>query len=441
MTISTFDNLLSLDRYAKIMGIDPVRFSGATQVHLASGAILFPIYNDVNNIWPQQSYQAHDQVGREDLAQAIMEAEQEIAEFIGYFPGPKWIAQEMHTYPRFYREDMWGNGLDTPGRNKAIKLNYGKFIEGGRRRVTIIDPRDVTLAYSDADADGFTETATITVNPVPAAMTDVCRIKVFYQNHDGDPEYEIREPRYVDLTGGIYTAKFWVWQLIDHEVWDALPTNDNATGGVGIDLTDTANLVTAGSTVDVYYEDTSTTLSSALFYWEILPSGGYCSNCGTSGGCTTCQMDTIDGCAIVRDADAGMVSVAPVIWDTVNLGWAETSWAQSREPENVKVWYRAGQINPRYLRGLSCEQLGEDMAKTIAYLATARLERPFAGNNNTQALCLQMQRDMSRSPSGGDTFMISDDVMNNPFGTKGGEVYAYKKIKKLVQQIARAAIV
>lgn len=442
MTISSFDNCLSLDRYAKIMGIDPVRFSGASPVILASGSILFPIYNDVNSVWPQYSYQAHDQVGREDLGQAIWDAEQEIANFLGYFPAPKWIAQEMHPYPRFYRSDMWGNGLDTPGRWKTIQLNYGKFIEGGRRRLTQLTPANVVLAYTDVDVDGFAETATVTINPVPAAMTDECRIKIYYLGHDGDPQYQIVEPRRTTLAGGIYTATFWRWQLIEHSIWERLPINEDTGGGVGIDLTVLTNCVPAGAaSLDAYYEDTSTTLSSVLFYWEMVPNSYSCPNCGTSGGCTSCQMDTLDGCAVVRDADSGIVMINPVIWDTVNLQWVTTSWAQSREPENAKVWYRAGQLNPGFLRGLSCDELAPDMAKIISYLATARLERPFAANNNAQALCLAMQRDMAKNPSGGDNFFVPEEIGLNPFGTRGGEVYAYRHLKQLVQQIPKGAIV
>jgi len=92
--------LLSIHRYARIMGINPVHFSGGY------GDTIWPIMNNsCQDIWVRNSWQYGDMVSREDIARAILDAESDIAHVLGYWPAPKWIEAEVHPYPRFHRPD------------------------------------------------------------------------------------------------------------------------------------------------------------------------------------------------------------------------------------------------------------------------------------------------------------------------------------------------
>ncbi|MHC4709558.1 MAG: hypothetical protein ACYTA3_03815, partial [Planctomycetota bacterium] len=78
--------LLSLDRWAAIMGINGAHFNGA-----AASAVM-PYTDCCTDIWFQYDWQFHSRVGREELARAIAASERDIAEVLGYWPAPTWIA-------------------------------------------------------------------------------------------------------------------------------------------------------------------------------------------------------------------------------------------------------------------------------------------------------------------------------------------------------------
>lgn len=432
MARSDFYTLLSLDRYARIMGIDPVRFNGCSPINLADGSIIFPIYNDTQNIWPQYSWQHVDSISRDQLAREIRTAEEDIARFLNYWPAPVWVSKEMHTYPKYYRGDQYGIGVNNRGQYKTINARYGKFIAAGRRAVTACD-EDVAVVYSDPDGDGFDELATITATV--DCTTDSCELKVYYVDKSGAQEWEIRDPISKTLAAGTLTVTYNTWQMVDPDVWNAFPTNENDNSGTGIDLTDAGNLITD---VDVYYEFTDFTQASAVFYWENLPTTltvlgaftGICSSCDGTG-CAACELNTQNGCLHFRDVENGVVVPVPANYSDDDSQWNATSWTQCREPDSVKIWYYAGELSERYRRVEVCDPLSDYLADVIAKLATARLERPFMANNNAQALQKDYRRDRALSVLNTDSYFISDEYQSNPFGTRGGEIYAYQRLKHL----------
>jgi hypothetical protein len=184
---------LSLGRFAQMLGIAPAHFWGATAASLSPA--VFPSGSSCGDIWPQHDWQKEDQVSRESLALAIQDAEKQLANYLGYWTAPTWIAHELHPYPRdFYRSSLY-QVLDVRGMRKSMTLDYGKIISGGRRAVTLVGTATtvgLSLAYTDTDGDGFFETATITL---PTTLTDACSIKVYHASHDGDQEWEIRRHR------------------------------------------------------------------------------------------------------------------------------------------------------------------------------------------------------------------------------------------------------
>jgi hypothetical protein len=95
MAIARTRTMLSLDRFANVMGISPVQFNGCGSVQLSSGNQIFPIKNGMESIWPQFDYQATDRVSREQLAVLIRNAEHEISSFLGFYPTPVWVEDEQ----------------------------------------------------------------------------------------------------------------------------------------------------------------------------------------------------------------------------------------------------------------------------------------------------------------------------------------------------------
>jgi hypothetical protein len=53
-----------------------------------------------------------------------------------------------------------------------------------------------------------------------------------------------------------------------------------------------------------------------------------------------------------------------------------------RDPDMVKMWYYAGALSQDFKAERTCEPLANDLAQAIAWLATARVNRPFCACNN-----------------------------------------------------------
>ena len=119
MARASTDTLLSLDRYAAVLGIPPPHFNQGFS------NVIFPITASCPAVWFQYAWQNYDSVSREDLALEIANAEQDIADVLGYWPAPKWIAQEAHRYPRHHRPDVYGiGGRNVRGQGKGIRPGY-----------------------------------------------------------------------------------------------------------------------------------------------------------------------------------------------------------------------------------------------------------------------------------------------------------------------------
>src|SRR3990172_10950639 len=127
--------LLSLARYARILGINPMHFmSGETP---GLDPVVMPV-DGCSDVWFKYDWQDHDKVSLYQIAQLIHEAELEIANVVGYWPAPYWIEEELHMYPRHFMRDVRGFGYDVRGYGKEIVVDYGKFILPGPRRVDLV---------------------------------------------------------------------------------------------------------------------------------------------------------------------------------------------------------------------------------------------------------------------------------------------------------------
>ena len=410
--------LLSLDRYARIMGLPPASFNTAYG-RKTNNAAVFPV-EGCSTVWFQHPWQNNDQLSREELAETIRQAESDLAEVLGYWPGPMWIEQEVHRHPQYWRPDAIRTGnVDARGQIVGLRANYGKILAAGRRAVTLIDDA-VAVAYADVDVDTFTETARVTV---ATTLTDAREIKFYFAGHSGDPEWEIRPPRSCVIAAGVCTATFWTWQLVDPNLWETLP--DDAGNIAIIDVTAGTNCV---ATVDVYREFNDTTDTSATLYWEPEASTSLvCAVCGGSG-CAACTLTTQDGCLHVRDPMLGIVVPQPGGYDSDTGEWSCSTYTVCRDPDMVKLWYYCGELSQDWLKERnSADPLSDRWARAIAYMATARLERPICNCGNAKGLYADLMIDLSNTKS--DPHQISFDLLDNPFGTRKGEVMAWRMVK------------
>jgi len=425
VTRASTPTLLSLDRYAQIMGVNPVHFAGAT------AGDYWPLKNRCSDLWLQHEWQFADAVSRESLALEIRSAEIDLVRELGWWPAPMWISQEVQQFPRHYRRDVFRRyGRDVRDQRVSVKAEYAKIIAGGRRAADVVEA-GVTVTYTDADSDGFAETATVTC---ATTLTDVFEVQVFTAGMSGNEAWEIRPPRSKSITGGVFTATFWSWQMIDPAEWEFLPTQNNLDGPTAIDLRGleqtpvvTTHLV---STIDVYHIYNDTTEVSALLVWEPGPRGGIFGfdwSCSSATECQACALTAQDGCMHVRDPLRGIVVPTSATYSADTGTWAQVCPSEGRDPDWVKLWYYCGDIGNRYLSGTAYDPLSDRWARAIAQLATARLERPLCSCGNLTALTSKWQRDTLVTTDGFQT-NIAD--LDNPFGTRYGEILAWREVRR-----------
>ena len=416
MSIAFTPTLLSLDYFSFLLGMSGANFNQGTS------AVIFPSAISCSVVTWQYAWQHADTISREDIAIEISIAEEDIAEQLGYWPAPKWIAQDVKQYPRHHRPDVFsGGGINVRGGSKSVKTRYGRIIAPGRRAVSEVKVPtvgvEVTFSSEDSIA-GFDETVTV---EVATTLTDECEIKVYFAGHGGDPEWEIRPARTKAISAGTFTATFWAWQFIDPDEWTVIPTLDLTA----IDLDDAVYV----DSVDVYREYNDTSAVTAVFYWEPTPGSTTiaCPSCGGTG-CTVCQLTTQNGCIHIRDAVRGYVVPYPATFDTDEEAWGATAWTECRDPDMVKVYYYCGDLSDRNLTGYTCDPLSLYWAQAIAAMATARLERPICSCGNSTALAKKWQ--MDRALSGQSSKAMSMSLLDNPFGTREGEILAWQRVHR-----------
>lgn len=420
--------ILSLNMYTKIMGINPAHFWGGTAHNLVPSVM--PV-TTCSSIWHHYPWQDADKVSRYDIVVEIAKAEADLAQIVGYYPGPVWVNEEKQDYPRVYRREYFGAGGDIRGLAKNVKARWGKIIQPGERAVSAVASATTaagSLAYSDEDGDGFYETAIISV---ATTLTEINEIKVYQSGQDAKPETEIREPRKKYISGGFAYFIFDSWLFINPELYEVLPTE---LGEYSIDFGDTTNFL---GSVDVYREYVDTTERSCEFYWENAYVG--CAVCGGSG-CDACGTVTQDGCLRVRNYEIGELVPVPASYDATD-GWSYSCWDGDRDPDTVGLWYQCGLLSDAFVNHRTSVPVPIEWARVIARLATSRLERPMCGCTNVEALSTYLRTDTTRNEGAGGMFFTTVNVVNSPLGTRIGEVEAWRFVAKLVDRIINVAVI
>lgn len=392
--------LLSLNRYAKIMQINPAHFNNL------SSPTIFPLENRCSDLWFRYDWQATDSVSWESLAQQIAGAEAEIKAYTRYSPAPDW-EKDVRPWSTYHRHDI-SAGMD------VIGTSYDYLIYPGRRAVSEVLAGAI-IVYSDEDGDGFDELATVSAT---TSLTNVNEIKVYFAGKGGARAWEIRPVKTKVVAGGTLTITIPSIQLVKPEKRELPPASD---GVEGLSLLDSDNFI---ETLDIYREYTDTTAVSAELYWA-----SNCTVCGGTG-CASCSLGVENGCAKIVSVNPGFMQAQVASYSSDNGYWTAGPWPSSYDPIQAVLYYQAGFISSSYLNGESYDPLDQRLAQAIAWLATARLERPFCNCGTASALARRLMMDMAITEGDGSkTFSFED--LENPFGTRLGEVWAWKQLKKI----------
>jgi hypothetical protein len=388
--------LLPLDTWARILGISPWEFN----------QFEFPVSKsaqckDVQYQFPWQK----DHLSREEVAEAIANAEQMIADQLLYWPAPKYFVDEVVQYPRPRQRDAYG-GAGTPrGQWKTVQLQWHQIISAGVFNRTAIDTIPTAdIVKKDFDSDGIFESfeATIT-DAIIGTITDPNQIAIYFGEDDrvSEPLSETWRVRPVRVTISGTTAT-----IIGHRTLLAKTNLEYAVDASPIDSSVDGNYVTE---LECYRVFTDTTATEAQPYqgiaaWSTVP------------GCTAnCTFQVKDICLAEYDNEQGVVS--PVFGLPCYWPYAD------REPDRLEVNYLAG-------LPLINGQMQDEMAKAVTYLSTSLLAGEKCGCERSNRILAHWQApfltfdDQVNKAKG-----FSKDYSGSPFpATRGGQ-WAWKRVK------------
>lgn len=372
--------LLPLDNFRRFMSLDPYLF---WQMEYTGHQEEGHLYRICHNRWQNDAQRGP---GRYDIIDALIQAEEAISEFDEWFawPAPKYIEEEESRLIK-------PNDFTYMGVPYTLMTNYWKIQSVGAQTWDLIEA-DVALAY-----DGDDVTCDVTID----AGTTEDEVVICYP----DTTVPIR-PISVSISGTTATITLKRWLCGDPDLWDV---------GDAIDATDVGNLL---SEVDVYrvWIDPSDQIT---IIWE--PTRADCNTTGICGG------NAMAACASTKDKDIGVVGWQVGEYDDDTEKWAATDWPVSRFPDLAKTNYTAGmptsgdRYMSRKMQAIVCKLAAGNLADYV-YDAASRPE-----------ILYYWMEDFSE-PISGELAQrrISPGHLDNPFGTKRGQVDAWKAMKSLV---------
>lgn len=411
---------LPLDTWRRIIGYNPYHF-------WQQANSLVPVTSSCNTLIYQYAWQSLDQAGRDDIAQAIGDAHETLREYLFYRVGEQHVSKTVQ-YP-LTQTDQW-NTLEGTGRLRSVNVGEGFIKAMGVPTYTPL-ATDTAVTYSDENGDGVDDTFTITAT-VPASL-DYDSLLVTFSAADwldgwtrNDAEVS---PVNLSLSGTTLTVTGSSYLLIRRIRYEGVT---KAT----YDPNDTADVTLFAQTLDVYALNTDNagqevdTAPVVLHYerrgenwWHGLapfcPYGVYAENYTVTGEGATAVVN-VPASAMIRDARRG-----------------DVTFAHFEQPDRVTLRYRSG-ANITELNETSIH--AAEWQNIVARLATARMANRVCACDTANRRLWDWQFDRARAAGANDEqYSISESDLNNPIGTRAGEIYAWHKIRNLA--LTRAFII
>lgn len=401
-------NLLDLDTWRDEIHFHPWHFwqwANTNQV---------PVTSSTNDLIRQYAWQDYDCLARDSVKRAIIDAETRLFEHLNYWVMPKYT-EETVNWPQYPQKNLLRGGYSDPsGRWIAVRLPESRIKSLGVEALQEIE-LGADVEYSDADGDGVLDTFTVTI--VSSSVTSK-EVAVYFAEADRftgeapNERWRIKPVR-VEIGADTTTITGRAWTV-------ARPILYEGINNESIDPSIEANYI---STVDVYRrytytEGTTRDTAQAVLIWENSPYPEWCRS--------TTDPSAI-GYAIargvIRDSNNGIIGISQVVYDEDKELWYAADFDAYRPPDRVIVRYLAGH-DTDYQNNMQSR-----MRYMVSRLAAAELQRRTASRSEAHRQLYYWQEDLARS-SGNDVFgYISREDLNNPFGTRRGQVAAWKEMK------------
>jgi hypothetical protein len=389
--------LLPLDTWAGIVGIDPWSMNQM--------GFPFPKSAQCSDVIYQYPWQK-DHLSREEIAEAIADAERMLADELLYWPAPTNFTNEVVPYPRPHQRNLYGYGGDIRGYQKTVQLHWHKVIKGGllnRTSLGTIAGGDLTAL--DLDSDGIDETfQAVITNAAIGTLTDPYEIALYFVAADRHGEginetWRIR-PITVSITGNTAT-------ITGHRTLLTNPEPEFAANAAKLDPAIDANYVSSVECYRVFTDDSAT---AALPYqgvaeWKTVP------------GCTVgCTFEVKELCLGEDLNEQGRVLASfgsPSTWPCCS----------DRDPDRLSV---------NYLAGLPLEngQMNDEMARIVTYLSLSLLANERCGCDRSNRILSYWRKPVLRFEDNNEAGAQAFAASNTPFPMTVGGLYAWKRVKR-----------
>lgn len=418
-------NLLPLETFRKVLGYNPYHFWGLVNSKV-------PVTNACPSVVLQYAWQNADAIGRSEIAEAIEEAEDKLLQYLNFAIAPRYISKTV-PWPQYFdgRQARFAP-VNANGKRVGVYLGEGMIQAVGVETLTQIGTAAVTL--SDLTGDGLYDT--FTTAPLATTVTNESEIAAYFIVADRFDDTGLSDrwrilPVSVSISGGNVVVSGRSWLLIKPLLREGF--SDDAQEG--LDPDDTANYA---AQLVIYQRTTSTNgetveTSQGVLLWDTDPCHGPFCWCGSCSGINYDPASSYSdpaavGMAVarvgVRDAVLGEMLPAQALRSTSGIWYDQ--YALYREPDRVTL---------RVLAGWPLEPNGDVSRRyqtLVARLAAAEMERPISSCDVANRAVSRWQFDVARAAGANDEqYSISPTDLDNPFGTRRGQVLAWKKVRDL----------
>ena len=424
------ENQLSLELWRRIMGWNPWHFWGLADDNLV------PVTSACNTVVREYAWQNNDSMGRAEIRRAIASAEARLREYLGFSTGRRFV-EEIIPFPRPKQYGQYGAHIDGSGRWLSVTLPEGFVRNVGIQTHEIID-ESLSVTYTDEDGDGLFETATLTV---ATTVTDANEIAVYFNSSDrlhGEPvseKYRI-SPCSIKISGGTATIKINTWLLVKPIKYQGV-----SPAALSPLLPATSGVFATSLAVYRRYADTTGTTNAtvqALLEWETDAYPDWAVRYAGSDGIFS--SNSRDPAAIayglarvgIRDKRRGIVSLGRADYNSTTGEWVARDWAFHKQPDRIVIRYEAGVPYEGAESSRLESRLQGRWDEIAARFGTAELGKRISSCDQANQEIYRWQFDMSRAAGANDEqYRISDRDLNNPFGSRQGQIYAWRNVVNL----------
>jgi hypothetical protein len=372
---------------------------------------LIPLNSKCSALVYEYAWQNADRAGRNEIRQAIEEAERLFHQYSRVWPSPRFVEVTLPypplgdtRYTRFFDVGGQGRWLNVQVPDAEL-IALGPAVES--------DNATEALTYTDEDGDGLFETATAiaTVTSGTTASEVVARFLAADCGPVTPPEIT---PRSVEVSGVNATLVFNTWDLVRPVRYQ----------GAASGTLDPGNGVAPAATVcapsiEVFRrraDPTGTTIDTAMavLEWETTPYPWWAWCCTPTAGDAEDPAAVAQAIArcVIRDAHNGIIAFGEAAYDSDTQEWqAVCDWRQCRAPDRITLRYQAGGM--------------DGWQRTLAGLAAATVNRGVCACDGANHAIYDWQKDLSQTGATNDLYQAPDDF-SNPLGSRRGQIAAWR---------------